>query len=160
MKYIQFYNSIIGTLTIVADNKYLNAILFDNQIKYTKENPNKITNLTSNYLNNYFNNKEIKLDIILNPYGTQYQQNVWKLLLDVKYGNIKTYKDIKELYEIKYNKKTASIAIGQAISKNPIPIIIPCHRIIGSNNTLTGYAGGLNKKEILLKHEGITSINY
>ena len=74
MKYIQFYNSIIGTLTIVADNKYLNAILFDNQIKYTKENPNKITNLTSNYLNNYFNNKEIKLDIILNPYGTQYQQ--------------------------------------------------------------------------------------
>ncbi len=154
MKYIDYYSSKIGVLTIIATNNYLEAILFDNKKPTLKTNPNNITKQTKIWLDYYFNNhKEVTLNITLQPKGTDYQKRVWDLLLSVKFGQLKTYKDIKEMYEKKHKLKTSSIAIGQAISRNPIPIIIPCHRIIGSNGKLTGYAGGLDKKEILLNHE-------
>ena len=83
--------------------------------------------------------------------GTEFQKSVWNALLDVPYGKTNTYGDIAHAL----NNPKAVRAVGAANGKNPISIIVPCHRIIGANATLTGYAGGLERKRWLLKHEGV-----
>ena len=86
--------------------------------------------------------------------------DVWSELCKIQYGTTTTYGEIAKKIALKYNKtKMSAQAIGQAISKNPISIIIPCHRVIGCNNKLTGYSGGINNKIKLLKHEGINIPN-
>lgn len=83
-------------------------------------------------------------------YGTEFQKQVWQALLDAPYGQIKTYKDIAKAIQ---NEKAVR-AVGGAVGKNPMSIVVPCHRIIGANGQLTGFGGGLANKEILLKLEG------
>lgn len=88
-------------------------------------------------------------DVQLNPDGTPFQKTVWQALRQIPYGEVVTYKDIG----IKLGRPTASRAIGSANGKNPIPIIVPCHRVIGSNGQLTGFAFGLDVKKTLIEHE-------
>jgi methylated-DNA-[protein]-cysteine S-methyltransferase len=105
---------------------------------------------TEQQLNAYFKNQLKKFNIPLAPKGTEFQQAVWQKLQNIPYGKTITYgKLAAQMGDVKKMR-----AVGMANGKNPIPIIIPCHRVIGADGNLTGYAGGLEKKVILLKHEG------
>lgn len=100
-------------------------------------------------LNEYFHGQRKAFSLKLAPAGTEFQGRVWESLTKIDYGETKTYGDLAKLL----NKPKASRAVGLANSKNPISILIPCHRVIGSNGKLTGYAGGLKAKKWLLEHE-------
>lgn len=162
MLYGKFYNSPIGKILIVCDDVSLIGLWFENQ-KYYKSDineeiifkNNEIINDASLCLDNYFNgsSKQV-INFKLNPKGTNFQKKVWNILLDINYGEVKTYKEICEEYKKRNNVDNMSHrAIGSAISKNPISIIIPCHRVIGKNNKLVGYAGGVDRKKYFLDLE-------
>lgn len=153
MKYKSNYTSPIGKLLIITENGKLTGIYFDkNNVDniITKDDEEQIIK-TKNWLDKYFN-KENPLveEIEMKLEGTKFQKQVWSLLLNIPYGNSMTYGEIaREL-----NCKCAR-AVGRAVHNNPISIIIPCHRVLGKNSTLTGYAGGLDKKKKLLDLENI-----
>lgn len=154
------YISPIGKINIIASENYLVGLYFINQKYYQYKineeiiyKKNQVIEKTIKWLDNYFKGMILPMEISLSPKGTDYQLRVYDLLKKIPFKDVKTYKDIKNLYEKTYNTKTSCRAIGNAISKNPISIIIPCHRVIGSNNNLTGYAGGLDKKKWLLNFE-------
>ncbi len=100
-------------------------------------------------LDEYFQGKRKSFDLPLSPFGTQFQQKVWNALCTIPYGETRSYKEIAAQIQ---NPKGCR-AVGMANNRNPIMIIIPCHRVIGSNGSLTGYAGGLDIKQWLLAHE-------
>ncbi len=106
-------------------------------------------------LGEYFERKRQDFDLPLAPKGSEFQHDVWKLLREIPYGETRSYGQLaKEL-----GKPDASRAVGRANATNPIAIIVPCHRVIGTNGTLTGYAGGLEMKDSLLKFErGLVSL--
>ena len=148
MHCIYKYNSIIGDIFISADENFLLSVQFVNH-NFIENKENKIIRQTIKQLDEYFNGKRKKFELPLNPKGTEFQKKVWQQLMKIPYGKTATYKDIATLI----GNTNASRAVGNANNKNPIAIIIPCHRVIGSNNKLTGYAGGLDKKEKLLNLE-------
>ncbi|HIS89547.1 TPA: methylated-DNA--[protein]-cysteine S-methyltransferase [Candidatus Avigastranaerophilus faecigallinarum] len=148
MHCIYKYNSIIGDIFISADENSLLSVKFVNH-NFIENKENKIIRQTIKQLDEYFNGKRKKFELPLNPKGTEFQKKVWQQLMNIPYGKTSTYKDIATLI----GNTNASRAVGNANNKNPIAIIIPCHRVIGSNNKLTGYAGGLDKKEKLLNLE-------
>lgn len=154
MEYFCFLNSPIGELTLVSNGKSLVELIFG---KVEKEGLTNNENLeifkqTKNWLSRYFNGeKPVSSELNLEPFGSPFRKKVWEALLKIPYGKTKSYKEISEI--VSPNKKMAARAVGAAISKNPIPIIIPCHRVIGSNGKLTGFSGGIEKKIFLLNHE-------
>ena len=148
MHCIYKYNSIIGDIFISADENFLLSVQFVNH-NFIENKENKIIRQTIKQLDEYFRGKRKKFELPLNPKGTEFQKKVWLQLMKIPYGKTATYKDIATLI----GDSNASRAVGNANNKNPIAIIIPCHRVIGSNNKLTGYAGGLDKKEKLLNLE-------
>ena len=104
-------------------------------------------------LQEYFDKKRTDFDFKLNPKGTEFQQKVWKSLLEIPYGKTISYMDqTKKLGDIK-----AIRAVASANGKNPLWIVVPCHRVIGTNGSLTGYAGGLSRKKWLIEHENPTT---
>lgn len=92
--------------------------------------------------------------LLLRPAGSEFRQKVWSKLLEIPLGSLRTYGDIASEIEAESGKRCAPIAVGGAVGHNPISIIIPCHRVVGSNGSLTGYAGGVERKKWLLEHEG------
>ena len=148
MHCIYKYNSIIGDIFISADENFLLSVQFVNH-NFIENQENKIIRQTIKQFDEYFRGKRKKFELPLNPKGTEFQKKVWLQLMKIPYGKSATYKDIATLI----GDSNASRAVGNANNKNPIAIIIPCHRVIGSNNKLTGYAGGLDKKEKLLNLE-------
>ena len=100
----------------------------------------------------YFDGTLTRFDVRLNPSGTPFQKTVWEYLYTIPYGETRTYKDIA----VALGKATASRAVGMANATNPIPLIVPCHRVIGSSGKLTGFAYGLEAKSRLLAIEGVT----
>jgi methylated-DNA-[protein]-cysteine S-methyltransferase len=153
MNYAKKINSPIGDLFLVANATALIAI--DNQTndlfkKAEKSDSNKILNLAHKQLDEYFKGKRTEFELPLEPVGTVFQQKAWKALMKIPYGKVWSYGE-----QAKFLKSpTSSRAVGGANGKNPIPIIIPCHRVIGSTGKLTGYAGGMDMKVGLLKLEG------
>ncbi len=157
--YYTTYKTVVGLITLVSDGESLVGLWIEKQ-KYfcskVKENLIKKDNLpifkiVKKWLDAYFRGENPHINILnLQPIGTLFQKEVWEILKTIPYGETTTYKDIKEKYMAITNKKMANQAIGNAISKNPISIIIPCHRVIGSDGSLTGYAGGLDLKRKLL----------
>lgn len=115
----------------------------------TTQNACAITDKAAEQLTEYFSGLRDVFDVPLAPVGTAFQQQVWQALLTVPHGHTACYGDIARAI----NNPKGVRAVGLANSRNPIAIIIPCHRIIGANGALTGYAGGLDKKEWLLRHE-------
>ncbi|MGB4439469.1 MAG: methylated-DNA--[protein]-cysteine S-methyltransferase, partial [Sedimentibacter sp.] len=109
----------------------------------------KLINNASNQLNEYLNGIRTAFDLPLNPEGTEFQKKVWTALCEIPYGETRSYKQIAEAA----GNSKASRAVGMANNKNPIMIFIPCHRVIGANGSLVGYAGGLDMKEKLLALE-------
>lgn len=109
---------------------------------------------TAEQLDRYFKKDLTKFNIALEPIGTDFQKSVWNSLQEIPFGKIKTYKIQSE----NLKSPDAIRAIASANGKNPIAVIIPCHRVIGSDGTLTGYAGGLWRKKWLLEHEGALNV--
>ncbi len=115
-----------------------------------KEEPSAVLLRTKAQLDEYFARGRRTFDIPLHPVGTDFQKRVWNALLEIPYGETRTYKDIA----LRVDNLKGVRAVAQAIGANGIGIIIPCHRVIGSDHTLTGFAGGLEAKRILLELEG------
>ena len=163
MIYKSIYQSPIGELIIASDDSFLIAILFNDDEKFFNNlndeiiyEDNKIIKDTKKWLDSYFNKKKPKVNIPIKFYGSLFQKEVWELLCKIPYGKLVSYGDIAKMIAKKRGiKKMAAQAIGGAVGKNPISIIVPCHRVIGNNGALVGYGGGLDKKNYLLNHEGI-----
>lgn len=145
--YIQYFKSPVGNLEIVANDTSILVVSFVDDIK--EDTPNEWTMCCIAQLKEYFQGKRSIFDLPLNPSGTPFQKKVWNALQQVPYGTTCSYKQIA----IACGNEKASRAIGMANNRNPIVIIIPCHRIVGANGKLVGYRGGLDKKEYLLKIE-------
>ena len=122
------------------------------------QNSNSLLKNACRQLGEYFEGRRQKFDLSLKPYGTEFQRSAWESLLSIPYGETRSYMQQAEYI---HNPK-AIRAIGQANSRNPITIIIPCHRVIGKNGSLTGYAGGLERKKQLLalEHSFMHEQNY
>jgi len=136
-------------LQLTATKSALVSIKFIDDNFNIKENSNDIIDDTIFQLNKYFDGKLKQFTIPLNFTGTDFQIKVWNKLINIPYGQTKSYSEIAQLI----NNKKAVRAVGNANNKNPIPIIIPCHRVIGKNGKLVGYAGGLEIKQTLLAIE-------
>lgn len=141
----------IGTIVIVEDRGKIIKIDKEehNICNDIEEKDTEILLKAEKQLNEYFQGKRFQFDLPLNPVGTDFMKNVWKVLKEIPYGETRTYKEIAEMV----GNYKASRAVGMANNKNPILIIIPCHRVIGSNNKLVGYALGLEMKQYLLELE-------
>ncbi len=148
MTYVSYYESPIGYLRILSNGKAIKEIKFMDTDG--PEDPDIHTESARTQLREYFDGIRDSFQLELAPDGTEFERSVWKQLLEIPNGTTSTYGDIAK----KIGDSKASQAVGRANGKNPIAIVIPCHRVIGSNNKLTGYAGGLERKEWLLKHEG------
>ncbi len=147
MNYFAVFNSPIGCLYIENDDYFLLKSGFKDDLCCFKGND--LTLNAINQLNEYFSGGRKIFNLPINPKGTEFQKKVWSELLKIPYGRTLTYKDIA----VKIGNTNASRAAGNAINKNPLPVIIPCHRVIGSSNKLTGYAFGLDIKQKLLNLE-------
>lgn len=151
MKYIWYYETPIGRLGIAEVDGAISHILFNNNtnmIDYKNSESLTIKKALEELLE-YFSGNRRKFNIPLFLQGTEFQKSVWKALIEIPFGETCSYKDIA----VRIGNPKASRAVGMANNRNPIPIIIPCHRVIGSNKSLTGYAGGIELKKYLLDLE-------
>lgn len=139
----------IGIAKITGDYDGINTIsILDTEEEISQNIPEELLDCVTQ-LKAYFNNQLKTFNLKLNPEGTTFQKKVWKALLDIPFGKTTTYLQLsKQLGDVK-----AIRAVANANGKNPLWIIIPCHRVIGSDGSLTGYAGGLHRKQWLLNHE-------
>jgi len=146
---ITYYKTPIGTAKIEGNKNGIQSItIIDEKIETSFNIPSSLQNCV-HQLDEYFNGNRTEFNLKLNPQGTNFQKRVWKELLNVSHGKTRTYSEqSKRLGDVK-----AIRAVASANGKNPIWIVIPCHRIIGSNGSLTGYAGSLWRKKWLLEHE-------
>ncbi len=153
LKKIFYYDKSIGKIGIGEDNGVITDVIFGDYIS-----PNTVIVLetdlikeASKQIDEYLKGNRKKFDLPIFAEGTPFQQMVWEALKNIPYGETRSYKDIA----IQIGKAKACRAIGMANNRNPISIIIPCHRVIGSKGELVGYGGGLDIKEQLLRLEGI-----
>ncbi len=165
MCYICEYLSPIGSLYMSSNGSSLTHLRFKtiDDPHFCSAEPNPDLNVfkkTKTWLDDYFsgNVPDFTPPLCLN--GTAFQLQVWNILLSIPYGHTVSYGDIaKQLASRRNIPRMSSQAVGNAVGKNPIPIIIPCHRVIGSDGSLTGYAGGLEKKSFLLSLEQTSTQN-
>ncbi len=147
MKTFYDYDTPVGKLYIEAEEDFLTKLSFFELSGKRLETP--VIKETYKQLSEYFAKKRKTFDIPLKLEGTEFQKSVWHALMKIPYGKTATYLEIAETI----GNPKASRAVGMANNKNKIPIVIPCHRVIGSNGSLTGYAGGLEIKKKLLELE-------
>ena len=163
MIYISHYLSPLGDILLASKNNELIGLWFKDQKYYlesikeeiVENNNEEIFLKTKDWLDRYFKGEQPNIkELSLNPIGSTFRKKVWKILCNIPYGKTMTYKEIADkISKEKGLKSMSAQAVGEAVGHNPISIIIPCHRVVGSNGNLTGYAGGLDKKEYLLKLE-------
>ncbi|WP_180057275.1 MULTISPECIES: methylated-DNA--[protein]-cysteine S-methyltransferase [unclassified Acinetobacter] len=152
----QYLDSPVGQLQLVANETALVAVLWENEkpdrvrlASLVEDHKHPILLKTAKQLNEYFAGKRQIFDLPLDFSGTEFQQKVWQALLTIPFGETRSYKQIAE----QIGNVKAVRAAGAANGKNPISIIAPCHRVVGANGKLVGFAGGLENKDILLKIE-------
>ena len=151
------YHAPIGPLLLTSDGEALTGLWMD---RMTPEHAVSLEALpvfqkAGKWLDAYFRGEDKRIDFPLAPEGTFFQQQVWELLLQIPYGETSTYGTLaREVAKRTGKGKMSAQAVGGAVGRNSISIIIPCHRVIGAQGQLTGYAGGINKKVWLLRHEG------
>jgi methylated-DNA-[protein]-cysteine S-methyltransferase len=142
----------LGITTIIGDENGISVISVSNEGETSNEIPIVLQEAISQ-LGDYFEGKRTDFNFKLNPKGTEFQQKVWKELLEIPFGKTLSYMDLsKKLGDVK-----AIRAVASANGKNPLWIVVPCHRVIGTDGSLTGYAGGLWRKKWLLEHENPTT---
>lgn len=153
MKYIFCKNTIMGKINISADNESILGVFLNNDFKKSdyEFKETKIISEAFEQLDEYLNGKITVFNLKLNLIGTNFQKNVWNALKNIEYGKVVSYKDIAE----KIKNRKAYRAVALACKNNPLPIFIPCHRVIGSDGSLTGYAYGLDIKRKLLNLENV-----
>ncbi|MDO4283416.1 MAG: methylated-DNA--[protein]-cysteine S-methyltransferase [Clostridia bacterium] len=148
MIYTSYIVTELGIIEIRATSRKLLSVLF---VEEENENvtENEITRRCAKELLEYFEGKRKEFDISLEIDGSEFQKLVWNEILKIPYGTVTTYKEIAR----RIGRENSVRAVGNIIGKNPILIMVPCHRIVGSNGKMTGYVAGIEKKEMLLKLE-------
>ena len=154
-------HSPLGEVRLRSDGESLTGLWFVGQVNDAKDiddieikNDLPIFGQVESWLESYFSGKQTSITIPLQPKGTSFQQRVWQILQEISYGKTMTYGEIAQRIAKEKGVETFSAqAVGQAVGKNPISILIPCHRVLGKNGALTGYAGGVYRKEKLLQLE-------
>lgn len=165
MLYKTIYESSLGNILIVSDENNIIGLWFEGQ-KYflanikddiTQKDDLPILQSAKLWLDQYFAGQKPNIaNLKLAPRGNDFRLTVWKILCEIPYGQLTTYGEIAKKVAIVMNKESMSAqAVGGAVGHNPISIIIPCHRVVGSHGSLTGYAGGIDKKIKLLQLEGV-----
>ena len=162
MDYIHHYASPLGGITLASDGEFLTGLWFDGQ-KYFGDTLSQhcqklelpVFSKTVSWLDIYFSGKDPDFTPLLRMKTTPFRKLVWKIMLSIPFGQTMTYGQIaKEVARLNGLKRMSAQAVGNAVGHNAISLIIPCHRVVGSNGSLTGYAGGLSKKISLLRLEG------
>ena len=161
MTFTQHYDSPLGGILLAADEIGLTGLWFDGQKYFARglssereERELPVLLEAKRWLDIYFTGKEPEFLPPLAPDGSEFRKEVWKLLLTIPYGKTMTYGEIgRKIAEMTGKKHMSAQAVGGAVGHNPISILVPCHRVVGTNGSLTGYAGGIEKKIGLLKLE-------
>lgn len=168
MQYISHYQSPLGDILLAADETGLTGLWFEGQKYFAlyldKEHAEKevpVFEQAKRWLDIYFSGNEPDFQVPLHFTGTDFQNEVWEILYSIPYGQTTTYGDIaKQLAARRGIARMSAQAVGGAVGHNEISIIVPCHRVVGANGSLTGYAGGIDKKIALLELEGALKKEY
>lgn len=144
-----YYKSPIGVIRIESSENGISGLVFVDEAEGEGHRADKMVSRFIIQLDEYFNHKREDFDLELDLKGTEFQKRVWNELLKIPFGKTISYKDLS----VKLGDIKAIRAVGTANGANPVSIIVPCHRVIGSDGSLTGYAGGLWRKKWLLEHE-------
>ncbi len=157
MNFYTEYSSPVGKLTLVSDGEALTGLWIESQKHFMykvsgfieEANDLEVFSICKRWLSRYFVGEHVTAqNLPMRPQGSKFQQEVWQQLLTIPYGQTRTYGEIAQAIGCK-----SAQAVGGAVGKNPISIIIPCHRVMGKDGSLTGYDGGIEKKQILLSIE-------
>ena len=166
MVYLCNVKSPVGDITLASDGINLIGLWIDGQKYYARTIKGETTfkdlpifDKTKKWLDQYFKGKIPNIELSLKPQGSEFQEMVWKILKQIPYGKTITYGEIAKKIEKLTGRNASAQAVGGAVGHNPISIIIPCHRVVGSTGSLTGYAGGIDKKIKLLELEGVDMKN-
>ncbi len=163
MQYISHYASPLGRILLAADGGGLTGLWFEDQKYYAahldpdcREQELAVFDEAKRWLDFYFSGREPEFSLPLHLIGTEFQKEVWEILCAVPYGKTVTYGQIAAVLARRRGlEKMSAQAVGAAVGQNRISVIVPCHRVLGADGSLTGYAGGLDRKMALLKLEGI-----
>ncbi len=164
MHYLSHYNSPLGHIVLTADDIGLTGLWFENQ-KYfglhlseqQEEKELSVFIKAKEWLDIYFSGREPDISLPLHFNGTEFQKEVWEILCSIPYGKTVSYGDIaRQIAEKRGIQRMSAQAVGGAVGRNPISIIVPCHRVIGADGSLVGYGGGMDKKIFLLELENKT----
>ena len=162
LQYTYSYDSPLGRILLASDGAALTGLWFEGQKYYAaalvgqhEEKALPVFEQTKNWLDIYFGGKEPDFTLPLAPAGSDFRREIWELLCSIPYGKTVTYADLAAIIaERRGLSHMSAQAVGGAVGHNPISIIIPCHRVVGSGGSLTGYAGGIDRKIRLLSLEG------
>ena len=162
MQYTAVYQSPLGKVLLAADETGLTGLWFEGQKYFPRdwstehgESDLPVLNQAKQWLDVYFSGREPGSKVPLHLIGTEFQRGVWEILCSIPYGKTAAYGEIAQrLAEKQGLAHMSAQAVGGAVGHNPISMIVPCHRVVGSNGSLTGYAGGIGRKVELLKLEG------
>ncbi len=155
------YDSPVGKLLLASDGTHLTGLWLEGQKYYaTGLNSNAakeqlpVFDQAKTWLDGYFAGQNPDPVLLpLRPEGTPFRQRIWQLLQEIPYGAVTTYGELAAVYKKRFGQRTSPRAVGGAVGHNPISIIVPCHRVVGGSGTLTGYAGGVDRKKYLLDLE-------
>lgn len=152
--FVDYLDTPLGLFELMASDKGIRQAIFCGDKTSSEQKvavkPNEVTTLCKQQLTEYFSGTRKDFSVPLDPKGTSFQQSVWISLSKIPFGEIRSYGDIAKAL----NNPKASQAVGGANGRNPITLIVPCHRVLSGNGALTGYAGGIERKLWLLNHEG------
>ena len=162
MQYTNHYDSPLGGILLACDETGLTGLWFDEQkyfaaglIPEHAEKPHPHFEQAKRWLDIYFSGRKPKSMPRLSPVGSPFRLAVWRILLDIPWGQVVTYGDIAHRLEAERGGRVSAQAVGGAVGHNPLSLMIPCHRVIGAGGNLIGYAGGLPRKRYLLELEGV-----
>ncbi|PTL34254.1 6-O-methylguanine DNA methyltransferase [Prevotella sp. oral taxon 376] len=163
MDYISRYQSPLGGITLSSDGRFLTGLWFDGQKYFGStlgadyaERDLPVFRQAAEWLDRYFEGRQPHLRPPLRLRGTEFQREVWNLLLAIPRGQTATYAAIARRVADGHGlPRMSAQAVGGAVGRNPLSLIVPCHRVVGSDGSLTGYAGGLDRKRALLELEGV-----
>ncbi|MCM1113951.1 MAG: methylated-DNA--[protein]-cysteine S-methyltransferase [Clostridium sp.] len=161
MQFVSTYKSPLGDIILASDGDYLTGLWFSDQkyfdlelMKSYKKQELPVFSKTKEWLDIYFSNEKPNFTPAIKLASTDFRKQVWNILLEIPYGSVVTYGEIaKRIAQSRGVERISAQAVGGAVGHNPISIIVPCHRVIGADGSLTGYAGGIDKKAYLLKLE-------
>lgn len=157
------YDSPLGTMILTAEHEKICGVWFEGQKyaltalqgKQIHENETPVLQQAETWLDRYFAGENPVMDLPILPAGTPFQMTVWQILQEIPYGSTWTYQQVAaEVCRRLDRPRMSCQAVGQAVGHNPVSILIPCHRVLGSDGSLTGYAGGVERKKALLELEG------